>query len=204
MYVRLLKICILSLTMVFMVEVFSVSIGNYFKVIAKNVFGIQTGKKPYKDSGIENFGKVDENLLRGSQPDKEDYAKLKKAFGIKTILDLRDDAKSWAKEEAQKAGLRYINIPLSDKDYPTEEHVKAVEKAVMDESLYPIFLNCAGGVHRSGIAVAIYRILKYNYDINMAYKEMKAYNFYVEFGHKKIKDFIFDYAKNINNVEKKI
>lgn len=168
---------------------------KYFTVVGKSVLGLQTGERPFKGSGIDNFGKVDSNLYRGSQPDKSDYAELKKRFGIKTIVDLRDDSKSWAKEEVEKAGLTYINIPLSDKDYPTEEQVTAIEKTLLSENLYPIFLNCAGARHRTGIAVGIYRVLKYNWGFNEIYREMKQYDFYTQFGHSEMKRFMKDYTE---------
>src|SRR5262245_20195076 len=68
-----------------------------------------------KDSAectVENFGKVNENFYRGAQPEAEEYKQLA-ALGVKTILDLRDDPKSYAKTMAERAGLRYINLPMS-------------------------------------------------------------------------------------------
>lgn len=190
---RILTICF-AISLIFICAEIFMGFSDYLKVPLKTVF-IQTGKKMYPGSGVENFGKVDENMYRGSRPRKQDYIYLKNKLGVKTILDLTDDPEDWCQEHAEKLGLRYINIPLSDKNYPTESQVTALEKTVMDKNLYPMFLHCEGGRHRSGSVVGIYRIKAYGWDINRVYKEMKEYDWYTAFGHKPLKDFIFDYAE---------
>src|SRR5215210_4368033 len=66
---------------------------------------------------VENFGKMNDHLYRGAQPNSRNYGQLA-ALGVKTILDLREDAKDGSRAEAERAGLRYINLPLKDKRYP--------------------------------------------------------------------------------------
>ena len=53
---------------------------------------------------IENFGQVNENYYRGSQPFADDFAQLKR-FGIKTVIDLRKDSELEAPEWARSAGM---------------------------------------------------------------------------------------------------
>src|SRR5688572_2067271 len=60
---------------------------------------------------IKNFGKVNENYYRGSQPTTEDFARLK-SLGIKTVIDLRKDSKTEAPERVRGLGMQYFNIPL--------------------------------------------------------------------------------------------
>src|SRR5689334_7680314 len=60
---------------------------------------------------IKNFGKVNDNYFRGSQPTKAQMAQLK-AMGVKTIVDLRKDFVPEAREWARELGLNYFNIPL--------------------------------------------------------------------------------------------
>jgi protein tyrosine/serine phosphatase len=152
-----------------------------------------------KDSAeckVENFGKVNENFYRGAQPEAEQYEQLA-ALGVKTILDLRDDPKSYAKTMAERAGLRYINLPLSDTRYPTEEKVKQFLDLANSEQNWPIFVHCAGGRHRTGAMLAVYRMTNEGWDVNRAYEEMKDYDFYTRWGHKAMKTFVFDYYKEL-------
>src|SRR5262245_44001638 len=47
-------------------------------------------------SDIDNFGQVTDFYFRGEQPKGGDYSHLA-AIGVKTIIDLRDDPKDYAK-----------------------------------------------------------------------------------------------------------
>src|SRR5262245_44211999 len=97
---------------------------------------------------LSNFGVVDGRLYRGEQPGKQDYAALA-SIGVKTIIDLREDAKSTSRGLAEAAGLKYINIPIDGHGTPSDENAAAFLKAVEDESNGPVYVHCAGGRHRT-------------------------------------------------------
>src|SRR5262245_8564753 len=59
-----------------------------------------------------NFGRINDHYYRGAQPTAAQYGELK-AIGVKTVVDLRDDAQPYAKPAAEHAGLRYFNLPLN-------------------------------------------------------------------------------------------
>lgn len=177
-------------------------IGKFFQIIGKNVFGIGTGKAMYRGSGVDNFGKVSNNIYRGSRPNVHDYGFLKNELGIKTVLDLTNDPESWCAPTAAHLQMGYINVPMSDKDYPSDETVRAIEKVILDESTYPLFIHCNGGRHRTGVVVAMYRLLKYNWPMKQVYSEMKDFDFYTEFGHGDMKKYIYDYADSVKNPTK--
>src|SRR5689334_18767270 len=66
---------------------------------------------------IDNFGQVNDHLYRGGQPEGDNYRQLA-ALGVKTIVDLRGDSEPDERASSERAGLRYINIPLAPKHYP--------------------------------------------------------------------------------------
>src|SRR6185503_1568179 len=66
---------------------------------------------------IKNFGQMDDRFFRGAQPKEEEYKELA-ALGIRTIIDRRDDPKDYEKTSAEALGMRYVNIAMSDKEYP--------------------------------------------------------------------------------------
>lgn len=144
---------------------------------------------------VENFGKVTDFYYRGAQPDPEQYEQLA-AIGVKTIIDLRDDPKSYARSSALQAGLRYVNFPLSDKDYPAADAATKFLALITDAENLPVYVHCAGGRHRTGIMTAVFRITQQGWDINRAYDEMKDYDFYTRWGHKPMKTFIFDFYRD--------
>src|SRR5438105_9793894 len=93
---------------------------------------------------IRNFGKMDDRFYRGAQPDESDYQDLK-ALGVKTVIDLTDSPKSYEKRDVEALGMRYVNIPMSDSNYPKEEQISAFMKLVNDPSTGTFFAHCAGG-----------------------------------------------------------
>jgi len=141
--------------------------------------------------GISNFGKMDDRFYRGARPGKKDFTVLKE-IGVNTIIDLTDNSPD-EKAEAEAAGLRYVNIPIKDKTYPTDEAVASFLKTVDDKDTGVFYVHCAGGRHRTGDMGAVYRFQQgWTYD--KVYEEMKNYDFYSS-GHQSALDFVVDYAK---------
>ena len=145
---------------------------------------------------IENFGKVNEHFYRGAQPEGRNY-ELLAAFGIKTIVDLRDDAKADAQSATERAGMRYINLPMKEKSYPQADTAERFLAIVNDQANWPVFVHCAGGRHRTGVMTAIYRMSVDGWGVDQAYQEMKRYNFSTSWGHGCYKDYVYEYYRNL-------
>ncbi|HXD33181.1 MAG TPA: tyrosine-protein phosphatase [Pyrinomonadaceae bacterium] len=145
---------------------------------------------------IKNFGQMDERFFRGSQPKEKDYKDLA-ALGVKTVIDLRDDPASYEKSSVEALGMRYVNIPMNDKDYPKDEQIATFLKLADDPETGKFYAHCAGGRHRTGVMGAVYRFThnKWNYD--QVYAEMKQYDFYTRFGHGEMKKYVQDYWQHL-------
>jgi protein tyrosine/serine phosphatase len=150
------------------------------------------------DIKIKNFGQMDDRFYRGAQPKEEDYKQLA-AIGIKTIVDLREDPTEYEKRDAEAAGIRYVNLPMSDKDYPPAATIEQFLKLVDDPSTGKFFVHCAGGRHRTGVIGAVYRFNHYKWNFDQVYSEMKKYDFYTRWGHGDMKKFVEDYAQSFHN-----
>lgn len=150
------------------------------------------------EAGVDlpNFGRVNDHYLRGAQPTAAQDDDLK-AIGVKTIIDLRDDARPYAKEAAERAGLRYVNLPLNDKRYPPKDAAERFLKIANDQANWPVYVHCAGGRHRTGAMTAVYRMTVDGWDIQRAYAEMKQYDFYTRNGHRPYKAYVFNYYRNL-------
>jgi protein tyrosine/serine phosphatase len=147
---------------------------------------------------IKNFGQMDDRFYRGAQPKQEDYKELA-ALGIHTVIDLREDPESYEKRNVEALGMRYVNIPMSDKSYPPSAQIEGFLKLVDDPSTGKFFVHCAGGRHRTGVMGAVYRFNHYNWNFDQAYAEMKKYDFYTRWGHGDMKKFVQDYAVSFHN-----
>ena len=139
------------------------------------------------------------SIFRGGQPNDDEYKQLA-AIGIKTVIDLRDDAKGKARRLAERAGMRYVNLRLDDKTPPTSEESKLFLSLVNDQANWPVFLHCAGGRHRTGVLVAVYRMEVDGWNARQAYEEMKDFKFYSRWGHDEMKDYVFDYYRKMTEI----
>ena len=141
---------------------------------------------------IKNFGQMDERFFRGARPKDEDYQALAQ-LGVKTIIDLTDNSRDYEQPAVEAAGLRYVNIPMEDKSYPSMDQINQFLKVVDDPSTGKFFVHCAGGRHRTGVMGAVYRFTHDNWTLDQAMAEMYQYEFNSGVGHGKQKDFVQDY-----------
>jgi len=169
-------------------------------VLASSVtaFTQELNKTDVSKVDIKNFGQMDNRFFRGAQPKENQYQELA-ALGITTVIDLQDDPTSYEKSNVEALGMKYINIPMSDKDYPPSEKIEQFLKLVNDPSTGKFYVHCAGGRHRTGVMGAVYRFNLYNWNYDQVYAEMKKYDFYTRWGHGDMKKFVQDYATSFQN-----
>jgi protein tyrosine/serine phosphatase len=175
----------------------SVLLGVISLVLAAQIsaFGQETEKSYLSTVKIKNFGQMDDRFFRGGQPKENQFQQLA-AIGIKTVIDLRDEPTEFEKQSVEALGMKYVNIPMSDKDYPETAKISEFLKLVDDPSTGKFFVHCAGGRHRTGVMGAVYRFNHYNWNYDQVYAEMKKYDFYTRWGHGDMKKFVQDYAAN--------
>jgi tyrosine-protein phosphatase SIW14 len=148
---------------------------------------------------IKNFGRVNDIMYRGAQPDKKDYPVLAH-MGIKTVIDLQREGEDNEQGLVEAAGMRFYRIPMSDSDHPKHEQIEQFLKLVTDPENQPVFIHCHGGRHRTGATIAIYRMAYEGWDFDRAFAEMKQYEFTRGFGHGALKDCVYDHAQHIAQV----
>jgi protein tyrosine/serine phosphatase len=141
---------------------------------------------------IKNFGQMDDRFYRGARPDEKDYKGLAE-LGIKTIIDLTDNSREYEQPAVEAAGLRYVNIPMVDKSYPSMDQINQFLKVVDDPETGKFFVHCAGGRHRTGVVGAVYRFNHDKWNLDQALAEMDQFEFGSGYGHGKQRDFVKDY-----------
>lgn len=174
------------------------SIGALFFVLAVSAaaFAQTAQQQATSHIKIKNFGQMDARFLRGAQPKQDDYKDLA-ALGVRTVIDLRADPTDYERPSVEALGMRYVNIPMSDKEYPKEEQVERFLKVVGDPSTGTFYVHCAGGRHRTGVMGAVYRYRFYGWNFDQVYGEMKQYDFYTRWGHGDMKKYVEDYWRRI-------
>jgi tyrosine-protein phosphatase SIW14 len=146
---------------------------------------------------IDNFGRISPTYFRGAQPKGRDYADLA-ALGVKTLVNLTsDDASPDEKAMAEKAGLGYVQIPMTTHVVPTIAQLAEFMKIVTDPAKQPVYVHCVGGRHRTGVMTAAYRMAHDGWDADRAFKEMKQYKFGADFLHSEFKQFVYSYRPEL-------
>lgn len=146
---------------------------------------------------IDNFGRIDAHFYRGAQPKDHDYGDLA-AIGIKTLINLTSDDRD-ANEEAlaRKAGMRYVQIPMTTHRVPTAGELAQFLRVVSDPASQPIYVHCVGGKHRTGVMTAVYRMTHDKWTADQAFREMKKYRFGADFLHPEFKEFVYSYGSQL-------
>jgi len=147
---------------------------------------------------IKNFGQMDTNYFRGGQPKEDQYQSLKD-LGVTTVIDLRNDSEAYEKPAVEGLGMKYINIPMDDAEYPSDTTVATILKELNDPANGTMYVHCKGGKHRAGVAGAVYRFNKYQWNYDQTMNEMLAFNFDTSWGRKVMKTFVIDYAAKMKN-----
>lgn len=178
-----------------MKNVFRSSLLTLVAVLTFSIIGsAQTSPKAVDGINIRNFGQMDDILYRGGQPAESDYKALA-AYGIHTIVDLRNDEEVFAKSAAEAAGLKYYNIPMDGVSAPSSEDVAKFLSIVNDPSSGKIFMHCKAGIHRTGAMGAVYRIAHDGWDYDKTYAEMRNYEFSAGLFHGALKSFVKKYSE---------
>jgi len=145
-------------------------------------------------SELPNFHQVNENLYRGAQPQRGGLKKLSE-LGIKTVINLRGESEDTRKEQAdaEAAGMRYFNIPMSGLGRPTDQQVERALTVIDARENWPVFVHCQRGADRTGVIIAVYRILHNQWTAEQAIDEAKRFGLAgIQF---RKKDYISDYYK---------
>jgi uncharacterized protein (TIGR01244 family) len=139
---------------------------------------------------IPRFICVDDRFATGGQPSDAAFPKLA-ANGYRVVLNLRTTAEGAdlprEKAAVEKAGLRYISIPV-DSAAPRNEQVDQFIASVKNSDNQPMFIHCASG-NRVGAFWLIYRTVDQSWALDKAKQEAEQIGLTSE----SLKSFAKDY-----------
>ena len=129
-------------------------------------------------TGVANFGRLNEHVYRGAQPEVAAYPSLK-ALGIDTVVRLSTGEEYIAgeREHVEALGMRFVSLPWRAADVPTDEQVRTFLDLFQQQPARTIFVHCREGVDRTGVMMALYRIAIDRFTTEQAVAEMKAFHY---------------------------
>lgn len=146
------------------------------------VIALITGCAPatvgLQKTGIDNVAVVDDGpggLYRGAQPSREGIKTLHDELHVKTVIDLRDDAVSWEADAVKQQGMVYCRIASDAAVVDPEKIHKFLD--TLRSAARPVFIHCRQGRDRTGMELAIYRIVDQGWTRERAIDELYAHGF---------------------------
>jgi len=145
------------------------------------------------------FGVVrDGVLLRGCQPSPLHIERIRRDYGVKTIISLvhwgdleKHPECAVEREFARKHGIRFFHMPIS---IPRPEEIRQFLEIVSDRENCPVFMHCLSGTVRTGALAAVFRMERDGWSNQQALDEMVAYGFILSKAKTKhVADFVRQY-----------
>lgn len=130
--------------------------------------------------GGGNFHVVEGNrLYRSSQPRPDRLRKLVNEQQIKTVVNLRGccDPVGWYRDEArtiQDLGISLEDISFSAMRLPAPNALERLVE-VFDQAEEPLLIHCHQGIDRTGMACALWLLLKTDTPFDEAIKQLNPY-----------------------------
>jgi protein tyrosine/serine phosphatase len=125
--------------------------------------------QPLALSGVPNLHQVDDHLYRSAQPKAPGMRKLEQQLGVRTVINLRNF-------NSDQREIRGTQLALEEMDINTwdvrDEHVVRVLKILRDRARGPFLVHCQHGADRTGLMMAMYRMVEQGWSREDAVREM--------------------------------
>lgn len=146
---------------------------------------------------LKNIYKIDEGIYRSEQPDQNDFISLQKT-GLSEVLNLRRYWKD--NNKARKTDLKLHHISMKAGDIKERDVIKALK--LINDRKGPMLIHCWHGSDRTGMLIAMYRVLFQNWSKENAIHEMTKGNFGFHSVYSNLIDFVRD--ADIDKIREKV
>ena len=174
---------------------------NYMKIFLLFLFLIQSVgyaeinaiEEEILADNIRNFYKVSDGIDRSAQPDRKNM-ELMDIIGVKTVINLRRYHSDI--NEAKNTSLKLERVKMNPGKIKDEDIAEIL--TLIKNSDKPVLIHCWHGSDRTGVVVAMYRIVFEGFSKEEAIKELRE----EKYGHhENIYGNIVKYIRNVD-VEK--
>jgi len=127
---------------------------------------------------LPRFSELSPGLFRGGRPSEAGLRKLA-ALGITTIINLENDERVVEAESriAAELGMQVLKFPMEWISTPNDSDVNQILELMRTRGATKIYVHCQHGKDRTGVIVALHRVLTEGLDANAAYDEMLSFGF---------------------------
>jgi protein tyrosine/serine phosphatase len=142
---------------------------------------------------------IDGRFYRAAQPTGATLEDYIRAYGIRTVINLRgpNDGEDWFEDEklaAQRHGVAFVSVNMSASDKPQEQELRKLVQT-FENCPEPILVHCNSGSDRSGFASACYLLLKTEVTLNEARAQLSLRYAHFPWGKAGCQNEVFDQYK---------
>jgi protein tyrosine/serine phosphatase len=138
---------------------------------------------PLTLEGVPNLNRVAPNLYRSAQPTAEGFRAAENSLKLRAVLDLRS---LHSDEDLIKGTQIRVNaVPMNAWSINTDDVIVALKVIKAAEAKGPVLVHCRHGADRTGVVIAMYRIVYQGWTKQQALDEMEhgGFNFHSVFAN---------------------
>lgn len=132
----------------------------------------QQAAKQVSNTKVDNFYQVSDQHYRSGQPEAAQMKELEQR-GIKSILNLRNFHTD--NDESKGTSLKLYHIPMEAGRFTEPQLIYALK--IIQDAPKPMVIHCWHGSDRTGLMVAMYRMVYQNWPKEDALAELKQPEF---------------------------
>ena len=159
--------------------------------------GPKNGVKKIESPYFQNLFQLNDSIFRSEQPDKKGYGEIHQ-LKIKSILSLYPNSED--KKLTWKYNFDHYHVNMYSDDFSDKDIAKALY--FIEIAHKPLLIHCKHGSDRTGLVIAMYRIMFNNWTRQNAIDEMKK----GDFGFNEKYENMIEYIQKVDltKIKKKI
>jgi tyrosine-protein phosphatase SIW14 len=134
--------------------------------------------KPVSVEGLPNLNQVAPNLYRAAQPTDSGFKLAEQNLKIQTVINLRESQNDTAL--LQGTQILEQSVPMNALNITNAQVISALKLIKVGQAKGPVLVHCKHGADRTGVVIAMYRILYQGWTKQQAIDEMEngGFNFH--------------------------
>lgn len=147
-------------------------------VVAVATLGVATagGVWTYKTVRWKNFAEVSSShIYRSGQLSERQLDSAIDRYGLRRVICLNSEYAERERAVCERRGVEFHHFPMPSDGRGAMEQFTAIYRLLMENDAKPVLVHCNAGVARTGVSVALYRIIHDGWTTDKALNELKSF-----------------------------
>jgi protein tyrosine/serine phosphatase len=147
-------------------------------VVAVAAFGVATagGVWTYKNVRWKNFAEVSSShIYRSGQLSEHQLESAIDRYSLRRVVCLNSEFADRERAICERKGVEFHHFPMPSDGRGAMEQFTAIYRLLQEQESKPVLVHCNAGVARTGVAVALYRIIHDGWTTDKAIEELKSF-----------------------------